>query len=201
MLACILILSSCSVFGINATSEAKYKNIKEDNDFSIREYAPLVEAQTTINDPNYKSAIDKGFKYLFEYISGANIAIQGLKIPVPRKPEQPSNKIQMTVPVIIKNNTTSWTIAFVLPKKYSLGNAPKPINPQVKLVERPQMKMAVITFNGFLDRNSITANTEKLRNWIKIHKLQEVGEPEAAGYNPPWTIPFLRTNEIMIAVK
>lgn len=196
-----LALSSCSVLGINDTPQAKYTNIKKDNNFSVRVYAPLTEAQVTVQESNYKSAVNKGFGYLFKYITGANIAKQNIQMTAPVKIEQPSEKIQMTAPIMIKGDDKNWTIAFVLPAKYTLENAPKPTNDRVKLVEKPETKVAVITFSGFLNKDSIDSNTSKLKTWIKSNNYQAIGQAEAAGYNPPWTIPFLRTNEVMIPVK
>lgn len=149
-----LALSSCSIVGINNTPQAKYTNIKTDDNFSVRVYAPLTEAQVTIEDSDYKSAVNKGFGYLFRYITGANIAKQD---------------IQMTAPVMIAGDDKLWTIAFVLPAQYTLQNAPKPTNDKIKLVEKPEAKMAVITFSGFLDKDSIDSNTTKLRTWIKAN--------------------------------
>lgn len=194
-------LSSCSIFGINNVPEAKYKDIKKDNNFSVRLYAPLTEAQVTVEDSNYKSAVNKGFNYLFKYITGANISNQDIQMTAPVKIEQKSQKIQMTAPVMIAENDSSWTITFVLPAQYTLENAPKPTNDKVKLVEKPETKMAVITFSGFLDKDTIDSNTTKLKTWIKSNNYEIVGQPEAAGYNPPWTIPFMRTNEVMIPIK
>ncbi|MDE5041536.1 heme-binding protein, partial [Francisella tularensis subsp. holarctica] len=44
-------------------------------------------------------------------------------------------------------------------------------------------------------------NTTKLKDWLKANNYQIVGKPDAAVYNPQWTIPFLRTNEVMITIK
>ncbi|AIT09539.1 SOUL heme-binding protein [Candidatus Francisella endociliophora] len=194
-------LSSCSIFGINNVPEAKYKDIKKDDNFSVRLYAPLTEAQVTVEDSNYKSAVNKGFNYLFKYITGANISKQDIQMTTPVKIEQESQKIQMTAPVMIAGDDNSWTIAFVLPAQYTLKNAPTPTNDKVKIVEKPEAKMAVITFSGFLDKDTIDSNTTKLKTWIKSNNYEIVGQPEAAGYNPPWTIPFMRTNEVMIPIK
>ena len=52
-----------------------------------------------------------------------------------------------------------------------------------------------------MSKDSIDDNTQKLKAWISDNKLEVIGKPMAAGYNPPWTIPFLRTNEILIEIK
>ncbi len=195
-------LSSCSVIGIDSTPQAKYQNIQKDKGFSIRVYEPVVEAQITVADKDYKSAVNKGFMQLFKYITGANTVNQKISMTAPVLTEQQSQNIAMTAPVLISDSDdNAWTIAFVMPADMTIKNAPKPTNENIKLVEKPQNKVAVIQFSGFLDKQSIESNTNKLNNWIKDNNLKVIGEPQAAGYNPPWTIPFLRTNEVMVAVK
>ncbi|MFT4693508.1 MAG: effector-binding domain-containing protein [Francisella sp.] len=195
-------LSSCSVIGINSTPQAKYQSIEKNNSFSIRVYDPVVEAQITVADKDYKSAVNKGFMQLFKYITGANTVNQKISMTAPVLTEQKSQNIAMTAPVLISgSDDNAWTIAFVMPADMTIKNAPKPTNENVKLVEKPQNKVAVIQFSGFLDKPKIESNTKKLKDWIKDNNLKVIGEPQAAGYNPPWTIPFLRTNEVMVAVK
>ena len=194
-------LSSCSVIGINNTPEAKYSTVKKENTFSIRDYQPLIEAQITVADGDYKTAVNKGFRELFKYITGANTVNQSISMTTPALIEQKSQNIKMTAPVLINSDNNSWTIAFVLPDNYTIETTPKPTNKKIKIIVKPQAKMAVISFSGFMNRDSIDDNTQKLKAWIEDNNLEMIGEPMAAGYNPPWTIPFLRTNEVMVAVK
>ena len=46
-------LSSCSVIGIDNTPQAKYNTVKKQDDYSIRVYKPLIEAQITVADSDY----------------------------------------------------------------------------------------------------------------------------------------------------
>ncbi|MGQ4006113.1 heme-binding protein [Francisellaceae bacterium CB300] len=194
-------LSSCSVIGIDNTPQAKYNTVKKQDDYSIRIYKPLIEAQITVADSDYKTAVNKGFMQLFKYITGANTVNEKISMTAPVLTEQKSQNIEMTAPVLINGDNNSWTIAFVLPDNYTIESAPKPTNKDIKLIEKPQTKMAVIKFSGFMNKSKIDENTTELIKWVKDNNLEMVGEPMAAGYNPPWTIPFLRTNEVMVAVK
>ena len=36
---------------------------------------------------------------------------------------------------------------------------------------------------------------------MQAQNLTITGKPELARYNPPWTLPFMRRNEIMIAYQ
>lgn len=196
-------LSSCSVIGIDNTPQAKYSTIKKESSFSIRDYQPLIEAQITVHGDDYKTAVNKGFMLLFKYITGANTVNQQISMTAPVLTEQKSQNIAMTAPVFISDNgnENAWTIAFVLPDSYTIETAPKPTNKDIKLVEKPQKKVAVISYSGFMSKDSIDKNTQKLKDWIAQNDVSTIGEPIAAGYNPPWTIPFLRTNEVMVEIR
>jgi effector-binding domain-containing protein len=196
-----LCLSSCSIIGVSDTPQAKYSTEKSQDEFAIRIYKPLVEAQITVKDDDYKSAVNKGFRALFKYITGANSVNQKISMTTPVITENNSQNIEMTAPVFIADSNNSWTIAFVLPDNYTLDTAPKPTNSDIKLVAKPQNKVAVITFNGSLNKDSIDENTKKLKTWISENDIKVVGEPMAAGYNPPWTIPYFRRNEIQISIE
>lgn len=115
-------LSSCSVVVINSTPQAKYQDIKKEDNFSVRVYEPVVEAQMTVEGKDYKSAVNKGFRELFKYITGSNIAKQKISMTAPVLIKDNEQDIEMTAPVLINNNKqdNSWTIAFVMPAEMTL---------------------------------------------------------------------------------
>jgi hypothetical protein len=111
----------------------------------------------------------------------------------------------MTAPVMIEGNQSSdmnakhqWTVSFVMPAEYTLDTLPKPLDSQVKIREVPSEKRAVITFSGFYNEDKVQEKTQALRDWMKSKNVKSIGEPQFARYNPPWTLPFMRRNEIMI---
>ena len=58
----------------------------------------------------------------------------------------------------------------------------------------------MIRFNGRADQNDFARETRKLEAWIADRGLRIVGFPEQAQYNPPWTLPAMRRNEVLIPV-
>jgi hypothetical protein len=110
-------------------------------------------------------------------------------------------KIDMTVPVLEQKAERGWRYMFVLPASYSMQTAPEPLNEDVKLSSQPEKRVAVVRYSGSSDEEAIEEKTIQLRQWIAANDLTPVSEQRWAGYNPPWTLPFLRRNEVMIDVN
>ena len=203
--ALMLVLSSgCSVVGINNVEQAAYTAAIKDDPFELRDYEPMVIVETTIDD-DFENAGNKAFKRLFAYITGNNVANSDISMtaPVIADPAgtSPGTDIAMTAPVLQHYSQGGWRYAFVLPAALTLETAPTPINDKVRLAQVPGKKVAVIQYSGFWNEQSMQQKTSALYDWISANNLTATSEPRWAGYNPPWTIPFLRRNEIMIDVQ
>ena len=112
-----------------------------------------------------------------------------------------SAKIAMTAPVGIESNAGQWIVSFVMPAEYTMETIPKPINTQVQLRQIPAIKKAVISFSGFYNSQKVADKTLELKEWMNARNLKGVGEPNFARYNPPWTLPFMRRNEVLINLQ
>ena len=203
--ALMLVLSSgCSLVGINSVEEAAYTAVIKDDPFELRDYEPMVVVETTIDD-DFENAGNKAFKRLFAYITGNNVTNSDISMtaPVIADPAGTSSgtDIAMTAPVLQEYSQGGWRYAFVLPADLTLETAPKPIDDKVRLAEVPGKKVAVIQYSGFWSEQSMQEKTSALNDWISANNLTATSEPRWAGYNPPWTIPFLRRNEVMIDVQ
>ena len=168
---------------IMANEQPDYSVIKKDNEFEIRQYSNFLTA-TVETEGERDEAIGKGFRILFKYISGEN---------------KNKESISMTVPVMQKSSgNNQWTISFVVPKKFNLQNVPQPDNQNVKIKNNPDLKVIAITFSGLFSDANIKENEARLRNYIKEKGLK-IEEPAIyAGYNAPWTLWFLRRNEVLL---
>ena len=89
-----------------------------------------------------------------------------------------------------------------------MEEAPTPLDSAVKLRQLPSRTQAVSTFTWSLNEANVVAHLDALVKEIEVDPewdavVTEHGVPEwcAAGYNAPFTIPFLRTNEVMVTVK
>ena len=97
------------------------------------------------------------------------------------------------------DNKNQWRMYFVMPSKYTLETLPKPNNPAVTLRAIPASNVAVLRFSGLAGEEKTAKKTAELLAWLKSKQITPIGEPELARYNPPWTLPFLRRNEVMVA--
>jgi hypothetical protein len=191
-----------------ATEEPKFESLRKEDKVEIRRYGPVIVAETIV-DGDMDSASNRGFQRIAGYIFGNNERI-AMTAPVVAEAQSSAEKIAMTVPVSIEPQIADdskmagaqrWRIHFVMPSQYTLATLPKPLNPQVKLREIPAKTYAALTYSGFNTESKVQENTDQLLDWLKTQKIETIGKPQLARYNPPWTLPFLRRNEILQEVK
>lgn len=199
-----LLQTGCSLFGIRSAEEASYAVLVDQDRFQVREYETLVVAETVV-EKNFDEAGNIAFKRLFGYISGANRAQTEIAMtaPVMALDEDSSSgaQISMTAPVTGEKSAGGWRFAFVLPAGHSLEEAPAPTNPDVRLVQVPARKVAVIRYSGNWNEISYQSNLKLLQDWMLQNQFEAASLPRVAGYDPPWTLPFLRRNEVLIDIK
>ena len=186
-----------------AIEEPSYSVIEKDGAFELRSYEPKIIAEVLVSG-NMKQASNKGFKQIAGYIFGGNTSQQGstekisMTAPVTVTANQ-SEKISMTAPVTMQSTGNQWLVNFVMPSKYTMASLPTPNNAAVKLRQIPTRNYAVVRFSGFTGANKVANITAQLETWMKKKGIAQKGKAELSRYNPPWTIPMFRRNEIMIA--
>jgi SOUL heme-binding protein len=193
----VLIVVAVAAAGpvMSNVEQPKYTTLSSDGSIEIREYAPLVAAEVKVTGDR-SAAIRAGFRTIAAYIFGANKP--RTKIAMTAPVEQQSQTIAMTAPVTQQSDGRDWTVRFIMPASWTMETLPEPSDPRVNLVPIPQRRMAVIRFSGWATDALIATKTAELRAFLSQRKFHAVGEPVLAFYNPPWTLPFLRRNEVML---
>ncbi len=180
--------------------QPKFNVIKSDRNIEIRDYAPQIIATTVVAGERDKAA-NEGFRKVANYIFGDNTSDSEIAMTAPVK-QQSSEKIAMTAPVVQQKDADgTWTVSFVMPEKYSIESLPKPNDAEVILEVVPQKRYAVIRFRGTWREKNLEKNTQILLEYMQENDLTPISQPIYAFYNPPWTLPFLRHNEVMLEVK
>jgi len=164
--------------------EPDYEVEKRIGDVEIRRYPARVEARTAVAEGSVESAIEAGFDRLAKYIFGAN---------------DRGEKLGMTTPVFAKRNRgTDHHVSFVMPIHRTSTSLPAPDNRSIELLEIPGQRVAVLCFVGRRSGALIEKKTDQLRRLVAAASLETKGDAGYAGFDPPWTLPFLRRNEVWI---
>ncbi len=193
-----------------AIEEPNYTVLSHIDDFELRHYDAQLVAQTWVSG-DQDTASRQGFKILADYIFGNNTAPSGesskisMTAPVTMQSDNQhqgmSQKIAMTAPVSMQQDDGKWSVQFTMPSQYTMQTLPKPNNPDVKILQVPAQTYGVIKFSGLAGSKKVAKKTEMLNSWMQNQQLMVVGTPELARYNPPWTLPFMRRNEVLIAYQ
>ncbi len=183
-----------------AIEEPKFTVSLHEGAVEVRNYLAAVAAEVTVpGDQN--SAANAGFRLLAGYIFGGNTRRQSIAMTAPVAQERTSEKIAMTAPVTQTPSDGGWVVRFTMPSSYSLESLPEPNDPRVKLRNVAPSRFAVIRFSGIARDANVAAKTAELIDFAKTHHLQTVGPASLAQYNPPWTLWFMRRNEVMIHLE
>jgi len=198
----IMLWITISIISILNIEEPEYTVVENDWKFEIRDYAPYIFAQVEVTGPR-EQAIWIWFWKLASYIFWDNKTLK-------RNPnyqhsrvnaEITSESIKMTAPFIdIKTGNWTHIVQFIMPRKYSIKNLPVPSNSDIKILENPMTRRAVLKYGWITNSNIIDSKTRKLEVILWNNKIPKTGDIYSAQYNPPMTFPLLKRNEIMVDI-
>lgn len=160
----------------------EYKVILSEPPFEIRLYEAFwIVEYSNEADPD----ILNGFGTLFRYISNEN---------------EDRQKINMTVPVIEEMLEGRMKMAFVVPKEH-WNDIPQPENKLLSLKKFESGLFGVIRYSGRSDSSRENEMKKNLDGWLNENEYRSVDNYMLAFYNPPFTPPILRRNEILVRIK
>ena len=162
-----------------AYEESPFETIHKTDVYEIRQYADRLAVQATYTNQ------DSSFRNLFNYISGANID---------------SQKIKMTIPVTESKEDSKMVMQFYLPSNFTKKTAPVPTDPRVKLINMEKGYYAVIKYSGRITDKNFNKHIKILRKSLLEDKIKIIGPAIKATYNGPFTLPILRRNEAMFLI-
>lgn len=191
--------------GAMAIEEPVYEVVAEREEYEIRRYAPYIVAEVDVSGDR-SDAGNRAFRILAGYIFGDNEPGEKMQMtaPVESRPEASGTRMKMTAPVESRAADTAadaYTYAFVMERRYTLETLPKPLDPRVRLVERPARMLAARRYSGRWTEKNDTAQEAALVAALRADGVVAVGSPVLARYNPPFTPWFLRRNEVLVEVS
>ncbi len=158
-----------------------YDIVFKEGPFEIRAYETFMT--TFVNEQNLRGT--SGFGVLFGYISGNNTK---------------QMKMKMTVPVINHHDGHQMSMEFVIPSVVRKEGIPDPKNPMVDIKTYPAHYAGVYRFSGRTTKETIDRARQHLEEWLSIKGYQHQDQYRLARYNPPFSIPMLRRNEIHVVI-
>jgi hypothetical protein len=178
-------MGACSVAGVRTTEEAPYEVLTKDGRMEVRQYESLIVAETIV-DAEYQRSGNIAFRRLGGYIFGDNHQQQ---------------KVAMTTPVWQEPVDGNWTMTFVMPAEHTMQTLPEPTDPNVVLRTEPPRRVASIRYSGKMTEQRFHDHAEALQTWISEQGYEAISPPRSAAYDPPWTAPMMRRNEVHIDVR
>ncbi len=180
-----------------------YEVLETDGKMELRRYPPMIIAEVTVEGAR-DVAVGDGFRLLADYIFGNNKMAGEIAMTAPVQQEKGA-KIAMTLPVEQQAAGESWVdgvwkVSFIMPSEYKMDTLPNPNDNRVTLTEVPAKQFIAMRFSGTSSNENIKTHEEKLLAYIKENNLSITGQAKYAFYNPPWTLPFMRRNEVMFEV-
>ncbi|MFZ4499904.1 MAG: SOUL family heme-binding protein [Minisyncoccia bacterium] len=204
LIAIIALWSAWGFFG-SRVEQTGYTVMKKVNDYEIREYPAHIVAQTTVQG-SYRESMSSGFRIVAGYIFGGNTKKESIAMTAPvvaqnETMEKVSESIAMTAPVVATTDGNSQTISFGMPRSYTLETLPIPNDSRVKIVMIPAKKYAVMQFSWYRSDKRVKSMQERLLSALARDGVVAEGNIAYAGYNAPWTPPWMTRNEVLVEVQ
>ncbi|PPQ37123.1 SOUL family heme-binding protein [Rhodopila globiformis] len=195
--------SIASVVGIHSVYEQpRYEVLQHlGQSVEIRRYEPRVAIEAVIEGKNRDRAASEAFGLLFRYITGANQRQEKIAMTAPVRTESSSERIAMTAPVQTATSPSgTLSMRFYLPRSVAKAGAPAPLDPHLHLVDVPATTVAVVRYSGVDNESLRTEERGVLLAALAGSRWKPDGEVFQMYYDPPFTVPFLRRNEVAVPV-
>lgn len=192
-----VLIWGCATVGIEKTA---YNTIQKEGNVEIREYQPYIVAETTVKS-DFKESGNIAFRRLFAYISGENRSKEKIPMTAPVNQQPRSEKIAMTAPVNQQPAGDKFVVSFVMPAKYTMDTIPEPTNDTITIRQIPKHTVAAIRYSGSWSKEKYDKHEKALYEFIAQNDLTATAEPVFARYDPPFQLPFMRRNEVLIEIE
>jgi hypothetical protein len=192
-----------ATFGLNrGIEEPRYEVVERiGNAAEVRQYGRRIAAETTVAAGGPENPRTEAFRALAGFIFGGNEAHQEIDMTSPVTVISAGTEMAMTAPAAVDSSESGLTMRFFMPVGYSKERLPEPSDPRVRLVEMAPTTMAVLPFSGSTGDAAVSVQTAALMKALQQTTWRVSGPTVAFFYNPPWTLSFLRRNEVAVPVS
>ena len=180
------------------TEQPAHEVLIDDEPFQLRRYAPMLVASVTVTGER-SDATDEAFGQLASYIFASDREGEEIEMTTPVTQAVRGSDPMVTL-AGAGTDAGRYTVRFTMPARWTRETLPAPANPNIVIEELPAREMAVVTFSGAATDEAVREQGEKLRGFMERQSLLPDGTLEYAYYDPPFTLPPARRNEVMMGV-
>ena len=185
LIALVALVAAATGAPAMAIEEPQFEVIHVADDYEIRRYAPFIVAEVDVRGDSGNVG-NRAFRILADYIFGNN---------------EPGEKMRMTAPVVSdapRDDHGLFTYAFVMESRYSMDTLPAPMDPRIRIVEKPAQVVAARSYSGRWTDDNFLRHEVSLISALTIDGISMRSEPFLARYDSPFTPWFLRRNEVLV---
>jgi len=171
-----------------------YSLIEIREQFEVRQYSAYTVCSTPLTSESSTESgltmsilpVSSGFTELADYVFGKNVNEEG-----------ESEKMKITTPVIIDDQSMS----FILSQEFTADTAPTPVTDSIILKDIPAELIAAREFTGITTENEVGKQKAKLEDaLISAGIVYDNSSFKVLNYNPPFTVPWIRRNEVSFRI-
>jgi hypothetical protein len=192
-----VVRSAVATVGIRTEEQPPYTVVDRVAAVEIRRYGARLAAKIEIEAGDERRPANAAFRALARYFGGANRTKPARGAASGR---HGSERLDMTAPVQMTRGGARTVMRFFMPKGYTRDTAPEPADRRVRVVAVPEETLAVLRFSGRMRASAFATQAETLAAALEGSSWIVSGDPAALIYDPPWTLPFLRRNEVAVPV-
>jgi hypothetical protein len=164
------------------TVEPDYDVHRSVGPLELRLYTPRIEARTRVDANTFDGALDEGYGRLCSYLHGANASHE---------------KLRRVTPVVV-GREGGYYVGMAMPPGRTIDTLPRPDHDRVRLHHVPARRVAVMCFSGGMSHDRAVDHEREVLRRVRDAGLHPIGIPVHAVFDPPWTLPFLRRNEVWV---
>lgn len=186
---------------VMALEEPPYEVVEKRSDYEIRRYPAYLVAEFEV-ESSFEDAGNDAFRPLADFIFGDNVDAEdiGMTAPVTQRPDA-GEKMEMTLPVTQRpSDRDAYVVQFVMPSRYTLETLPRPTDPRIRIRKEPEKLVAVHRYSGTWSEERYREREARLRAALERDGVRVTGPATWARFNSPWSLWFLRRNEIWLPI-
>lgn len=189
--------------GTQEQLEVDFDLVIDEGHVQLRHYCSYHIAKIRVESNEEDQNRETAYMRLLNYVLGRNSRSEVIEAMSPLIQEDVAAR-RTALMSLQKNeidpHLCAVEVSMILPRDLTLETVPAPLDSEIEILKvRPHLT-AALRFAGLCGKQKQHRLSKYLRLWLHEKGLLPTSAPRLAKYNHPFTLPFLRRNEIHIDV-